>query len=112
MLRTILPCYIYLYHLYIKKGVTLMENIEISIQDRILRSQLATVRKSKHLTQEDMAKRSGLSISCISNIENGELSSPTLRSLLRYADALNVNLCVHLKPNDKEYNNTVNTTIE
>ena len=89
-----------------------MENIEISIQDRILRSQLANVRKAKHLTQEDVAKRSGLSISCISNIENGELSSPTLRSLLRYADALNVNLAVHLKANDRELKSTVDATIK
>lgn len=79
-----------------------MDNIDILIQDKILRSQLTNIRKSKHLTQDDIAKRSGLSKSCISNIESGELSSPTLRSLLRYADALNVNIDVSTKSNDRE----------
>ena len=55
--------------------------------------QLADIRKSKHLTQEELSKKSGLSKSCISNIESGD-NSPTLRSLIRYVNALGVNIFV------------------
>lgn len=66
------------------------------ITDKLLRMQLTDIRKSKHLTQDDVSKISGLSKSCISNIESGEQSSPTLRSLIRYATALGVKLYINL----------------
>ena len=69
-------------------------NTECSIQDKLIRMQLADIRKSKHLTQEELSKKSGLSKSCISNIESGDNSSPTLRSLIRYVNALEVNIFV------------------
>ena len=69
-------------------------NTECSIQDKLIRMQLTDIRKSKHLTQKQMSKLSGLSASCISNIESGENSSPTLRSLIRYANALGVNIFI------------------
>lgn len=64
------------------------------IADKLLRMQLADIRKSKHLTQKDVSMLSGLSESCISNIETGEQSSPTLRSLIRYMSALNIELYI------------------
>ena len=70
------------------------KNTECSIQDKLIRMQLADIRKSKHLTQEELSKKSGLSKSCISNIESGDNSSPTLRSLIRYVNALGVNIFV------------------
>ena len=69
-------------------------NTECLIQDKLIRMQLADIRKSKHLTQEELSKKSGLSKSCISNIESGDNSSPTLRSLIRYVNALGVNIFV------------------
>lgn len=69
-------------------------NTECSIQDKLIRMQLANIRKSKHLTQDELSKKSGLSKSCISNIESGDNSSPTLRSLIRYVNALGVNIFV------------------
>ena len=69
-------------------------NTECSIQDKLIRMQLADIRKSKHLTQDELSKKSGLSKSCISNIESGDNSSPTLRSLIRYVNALGVNIFV------------------
>lgn len=70
------------------------------IADKLLRMQLADIRKSKHLTQKDVSRLSGLSESCISNIETGEQSSPTLRSLIRYMAALNIEL--YIRPEDKD----------
>lgn len=69
-------------------------NTEFLIQDKLIRMQLTDIRKSKHLTQKQMSELSGLSASCISNIESGENSSPTLRSLIRYANALGVNIFI------------------
>ena len=69
-------------------------NTEFLIQDKLIRMQLTDIRKSKHLTQKRMSELSGLSASCISNIESGENSSPTLRSLIRYANALGVNIFI------------------
>ena len=46
------------------------------------------------MSQKDLSKVSGLSESCISNIESGEQSSPTLRSLIRYATALGVEIYI------------------
>lgn len=71
-----------------------MDNIENLIRDKLLREQLLILRKSKHMTQKQLAEKSGLSESCISNIESGEISSPTLRSLIRYTEALGVELYI------------------
>lgn len=71
-----------------------VDNTDIMISDKLIRMQLADVRKSKHLTQKQLSEVCGLSESCISNIENGERSSPTLRSLIRYASALGIELYI------------------
>lgn len=76
-----------------------MNNTDSMIADKLLRMQLADIRKSKHLTQKDVSMLSGLSESCISNIETGEQSSPTLRSLIKYMSALNIEL--YIRPEDK-----------
>lgn len=69
-------------------------NTEYLIQDKLIRMQLTNIRKAKRLTQKDISKLSGLSESCISNIESGANSSPTLRSLIRYANALEVDIFI------------------
>lgn len=71
-----------------------MENTEAMIADRLFRMQLADIRKAKRLTQEQVSKISGLSKSCISNIESGSDSSPTLRSLIRYMTAINADIFI------------------
>ena len=69
-------------------------NTEFLIQDKLIRMQLTDLRKAKHLTQKQLSQISGLSTSSISNIESGENSSPTLRSLIRYTNALEVNIFI------------------
>lgn len=71
-----------------------MDNTDLLVSDKLLRMQLASIRKSKKMSQKDLSKVSGLSESCISNIESGEQSSPTLRSLIRYATALGVEIYI------------------
>ena len=68
-----------------------IENTEVFLQDKFIRQELRNARASKHITQQELSKLSGLSIATISNIESGD-GSPTLRSLIRYAKAVDYEL--------------------
>ena len=63
-------------------------NNENYISDNLLRIQLALLRKNSGLTQKDMHEMTGLSLKAIHNIENGEDTYPTLKSIIKYMDAL------------------------
>lgn len=76
-----------------------INNTDMLVSDKLLRMQLTDIRRSK-MTQKQLSEISGLSASCISNIESGEDTSPTLRSLIRYATALGVE--IYIKDRKKE----------
>ena len=69
-------------------------NTDALVADKLIRMQLSNIRRSKHVTQKQLSEISGLSESCISNIESGTDSSPTLRSLIRYTSALGIELYI------------------
>ena len=73
-----------------------MNNTDVYIQDKFIRMKLAKIRKSKGLTQKDISNLTGLSVSTISNIENGD-NSYTIRSLIRYAEVLGYELDIFKK---------------
>ena len=73
-----------------------MNNTDVYIQDKFIRMKLAKIRKSKGLTQKDISDLTGLSVSTISNIENGD-NSYTIRSLIRYAEVLGYELDISKK---------------
>ena len=77
-------------------------NADAMIADKLLRMVLTNARKSANLTQKELAKLSGLSESCISNIESGESSSPTLRSLIKYTNALDIELSINFVGKDSQ----------
>lgn len=77
-------------------------NTDAMIADKLLRMQLLNARKAKKISQKELSKLSGLSESCISNIETGETSSPTLRSLIKYAIALDIELGVNFNIKEDE----------
>ena len=74
----------------------MMNNTDVYIQDKFIRMKLAKIRKSKGLTQKDISNFTGLSVSTISNIENGD-NSYTIRSLIRYAEVLGYELDIFKK---------------
>ena len=78
-------------------NLNIYSNSDAMINDKLLRLQLTNARKAKHLSQKELSKLSGLSESCISNIESGESSSPTLRSLIKYTTALDIELTIDFK---------------
>ncbi len=77
-------------------------NTDALVSDKLLRMQLSNLRRSKHITQKQLSELSGLSESCISSIESGSDSSPTLRSLVRYATALGVELYIKTEDTSKD----------
>lgn len=71
--------------------------MDIIIDSRLLRIELAEIRKSKNLTQAQVSQKSGLSKSTISNIESGEEKGVTLTSIIKYARAIDCSLFVKSK---------------
>lgn len=56
---------------------------------RILtKMELVELRKSKGLSQKELSALSGLSVQCISDIENSSSGNPTLKSITKYLDSL------------------------
>ena len=84
-----------------------MNNTDVYIQDKFIRTRLTNIRKSKGLTQEQLANKAGLSVSTISNIESGE-NSYTLRSLIRCAEALGYEINIDKKVGDNNDTETEN----
>ena len=66
--------------------------LENFISTRISKMELINLRKSKKLTQKELAKRSGLSVQCISDIESENSGNPTLKSIIKYLDCLGYEL--------------------
>ena len=84
-----------------------MNNTDVYIQDKFIRTRLTNIRKSKGLTHEQLANKAGLSASTISNIESGE-NSYTLRSLIRCAEALGYEINIDKKVGDNNDTETEN----
>ena len=62
--------------------------VERYIDRRITKDELSEMRKAKGLSQKELSDMSGLSVRCISDIENPESGNPTLNSIIRYINAL------------------------
>ena len=65
-----------------------MKALDYEIEDRMIRMNLLSARKSAHISQQELAERSGLALSTVSAIESNFDRSPTLESIIRYADAV------------------------
>ena len=74
-----------------------IDPIENYIDRRLTKLQLSEYRKAKQLTQKELAELSGLSSQCISDIESPNIGNPTLKSLMKYLDALGLEMCFKKK---------------
>lgn len=79
------------------EGMIFIDPVEQYISTRLLKMQFSDLRKIKHLTQKDLSLLSGLSIQCISDIENRDSGNPTLKSIVKYLDSLGYELCFQQK---------------
>ena len=73
--------------------------VDVSIEGGLIRLQMTNIRKSLHMTQKSLSEKSGLSEGCISNIEDisSDNPSPTLKSVLRYLNAIGAELYIKIK---------------
>lgn len=60
--------------------------LNILIDGKIARMELASLRKARHLSQKEVSERSGLSTQCISDLEND--GNPRLDTLIKYINAI------------------------
>jgi transcriptional regulator with XRE-family HTH domain len=58
----------------------------------MLAKRLKELRKEHDWTQQKLAEKAGLSFNAITKIEQGAAEHPTLRTLLKLADAFKVSL--------------------
>ena len=65
---------------------------------KLTKMELVELRKSKGLSQKEIAKISGLSVQCISDIENPNSGNPTLRSIIKYLECLGYEMVFQKKP--------------
>ena len=79
-------------------GARAIHNFDLMIE---FRKKLIEARKQVHLSQAEIAKRSGLKQQAISRLEKGyQDRSVTLPTLLRYVDALGLSLSLQEKVGD------------
>lgn len=71
----------------------IIDSLDIAISDRLIRMQLVNIRKSKGITQQQISDFTGLSRSCIYNIESGHRSS-TIDSIIKYATAIGASVSI------------------
>ena len=85
-----------------------IESARLLHEEMKLRSDLTEMRKRNNITQKDLQQVSGLSQQAISRIEVGKDVSPSLKSLIRYVDAIGCQLRIELKEESSEYALKVN----
>ena len=54
----------------------------------LTKMELGALRKAKGISQKELSAMSGLSVQCISDIENTNSGNPTLRSMIKYLECL------------------------
>lgn len=64
--------------------------VETFIDKKSFQMFCVRIRNERHLTQKELAQMSGLSVSCISDIEGG--GNPTLNSIVKYLNCLGYRL--------------------
>lgn len=74
-----------------------LEARRLQEEENRLRQSLIAMRKKKKITQRVLQSSSGLSQQAISRIEVGKDFSPSLKSLIRYADAIGCHIVLETK---------------
>lgn len=80
-----------------KKGTPAREAFENELKADVLACKFKELRKKKHLTQKQLAEKTGMGKEQISKIENGKFNL-TLSSMNKIATALGAKLNFDLQP--------------
>lgn len=81
----------------LQEAFIIQDPLEEYISKRLTKMELGSLRKSKGMTQKDLSMLTGLSVQCISDIENENSGNPTLRSMIKYLDCLGYEICFQRK---------------
>lgn len=81
----------------LQEAFIIQDPLEEYISKRLTKMELGSLRKSKGMTQKDLSTLTGLSVQCISDIENENSGNPTLRSMIKYLDCLGYEICFQRK---------------
>lgn len=76
------------------------------------REALKTIRKTRDLSQKQLAMAADLSFSMVSKLESGEQKKPSLDTLNKLADALNVSVCELLTTAQCDINTSLGARIK
>ena len=79
------------------------ESARLQQEEIVLRNDLMKMRKLNKITQKGLQQTSGLSQQAISRIEVGKDVSPSLKSLIKYVDAIGCRLKLELKEDATDY---------
>ena len=71
------------------------DKIEAEISKYSFRTDCTMLRTNAHMTKKDVSKVSGLSMTCVSDIEID--GNPTLSSLIKYLDCFGCELAIREK---------------
>lgn len=69
-----------------------IEQEELKKQEEELINKLIEIRKQKNITQKELQEKTGMIQQAISRLEINKDITPTLKSLIKYAEALNCKL--------------------
>ena len=86
-----------------KYEIAHIESARLQQEEMRLRNDLTEMRKRNNITQKDLQQSSGLSQQAISRIEVGKDVSPSLKSLIKYVDAIGCQLRLELKEDANDY---------
>lgn len=67
------------------------------ISQKLTKIELGELRRMARITQKDMSRLSGLSTQCISDIESEKSGNPTFKSIVKYLDVLDYEICFRKK---------------
>ena len=81
---------------------THIEAARLQQEEIRLRNELSEARKQNNITQKELVTASGLSQQAISRIEVGKDVSPSLKSLIKYVDAIGCRLILEPKHEVKQ----------
>jgi len=85
----------------------MISNKDLIEKYSILSSNIKTYRLKNHLTQEKLAEKADLSISYIKQLESGrEYKNITFASILKIANALNIDITDLLKHENIKHENS------
>lgn len=71
---------------------TIILKLYYLVKEKMLSKRLKELRKERNWTQQKLAEKARLSFNAVTKIEQGVAAHPTLKTLLKLADALDVSL--------------------